>query len=104
MRQTLCRPQAGMLLRGFASKTPSPLPSSPKTTKKLLQAESGKGRLLHWSEEKKRLKALPEVWGEGSSFHCRGGGAAGEMETHNLKKAARESMSGRRATMPGFKS
>lgn len=77
--------------------------SSPKTTKKFLQAESGKGSLLHWNEEKKRLKTFPEVWGEGSNFHCRGGGAAGEMETHSLEKEARESMSGCCATMPGFK-
>jgi hypothetical protein len=42
-----------MLLRGFAIKMPSSLPSSPKTIKKFLQAESGKGRLLQWSEEKR---------------------------------------------------
>lgn len=75
--------------------------SSPKTTKKFLQAESGKGRLLHWNEEKKRLKALPEVWREGSNFHCRGGGAAGKMETHSLEKEAWESMSGSCAPCQG---
>lgn len=59
MRQTLSRPQAGMLLKGSASERKAPpLPSLPETTKKFLQADGGRGRLLHWSERKERPKAL----------------------------------------------